>query len=235
MADTRRKTSYVTEIQLRAFLRHYLPNVWFLTFTLPGGGESLSKVEVMKMWKPVCDWLNRHGVIWVEVWQLQKRGAWHVHILVNQYCDVNQLRPFCVARGWGSQSPQADRVGAGSYRWQNPERLVKYLCRYLTRAMCEHVPARVRLTGGKAVTRCGTTKFHWNTSLSRLWREGQAAFLREWNRAVSRSGRLWHDSCGYYSEFEWVREWVEERLLAFFPISDGVNPYSLTPTACPSG
>lgn len=233
MADTRRKTSYVTELQLRAFLRHHLPNVWFLTFTFQE--NVVDKAEAMRRWKPVADWLDRHGVVWCEVWQQQKRGAWHVHILVDRYCDVNLLRPFCVARGWGNQSPQADRVGSGSYRWQNPEKLVKYLCRYLSRAMCEHVPARVRLTGGKSITKCGTTKFHWNTSLSRLWREGQTAFLREWNRGANYRGRLWTAARGYYSEFEWVREWVEERLLAFAPIVDGVNPYSLTPTASLSG
>ena len=138
----------------------------------------------MKRWKPVADWLKRHGIDWCGVWQQQKRGAWHHHFLINKYISVVPFREFVIARGWG-QFVDIEAVGEkhGGRRFQDASRVVKYLTRYLTRDLCGHVPSRVRLTSGCVTNKIGTTRFHWVRGLARIWRAGCSAlgYLPQWN------------------------------------------------------
>ncbi|NQU12146.1 hypothetical protein HQ590_15235 [bacterium] len=169
MGATRAKTEYLHRRRLEQFLERHLPHVWLATFTFQ---ENITdKREAMHRWKPVADWLRRHGVDHVGVWQQQKRGAWHHHVLVNRYLNVVGLRAFCVARGWGSFL-NIERVGQGSRRFAAPGRVVQYLTRYLTRDFCDHVPRRVRLTSGRASNKVGTTRFQWVNGLAKVWRTG---------------------------------------------------------------
>src|ERR1017187_10164678 len=149
MGATRGKTEYLTKIRLERFVSQNLPNCWLVTMTFHE--NVIEKKEAMQRWKPVADYLKRHGIDWCGVWQQQKRGAWHHHFLINQYIEMVGFREFVVARDWG-QFVNIEAVGQhhGGGRFQEPKRLVKYLTRYLPRDLCEHVPRRFRLTSGRA-------------------------------------------------------------------------------------
>ena len=174
MGATRAKTEFLTKVRLERFLSLNLPNCWLVTMTFHE--NVIVKQEAMERWKPVADWLKRHGIDWCGVWQQQKRGAWHHHFLIDKYIEVVGFREFIVARGWG-QFVNIEAIGGqhGGRRFQDPKRLVKYLTRYLTRNFCDHVPRRVRLTSGRASNKVGTTRFQWAGGLARVWRTGCSA------------------------------------------------------------
>jgi hypothetical protein len=181
MGATRAKTEFLTRVRLEWFLCRSLPNVWFVTMTFHE--NVIVKKEAMRRWKPVADWLKRHGIDWCGVWQQQKRGAWHHHFVVNKRIEVVGFRAFAVARGWG-QFVNMEEVGPhrGARRFQDPKCLVKYLTRYLTRSFCDHVPRRVRLTSGRADNKVGTTRFQWLNGYSKAWRVGCELFVAVFSR-----------------------------------------------------
>lgn len=219
MACTRPKSKLVAAASLWNFIARWFPHVWYLTFTFH---ENVTdKAEAERRFKPLKDWFGRRGVEFFGVWERQKRGAWHLHILVNRYCDVNTLRPFLTLRGWGTQM-RFERVGKGSRRFGNPESLIKYLMKYLDKQHTDDFPGRTRATVGTHSSRAGTVQFHWNTEVSRLWRQGKDAFVGYWGRDPEWDGRLWYSTLNdgqgaWVSEFYWVSQWVEARLLSFDP------------------
>jgi hypothetical protein len=186
MGATRAKTEYLTKVRLERFLINNLPNVWLVTMTFHE--NVIVKGEAMRRWKPVADYLTRHGVGWCGVWQQQKRGAWHHHFLVNKYIDVVGFRDFVVARGWG-QFVNIEAVGRdhGGRRFQDAGRVVKYLTRYLTRDFSDHVPRRIRLTSGRSSNKVGTVRFQWVGGLARVWRLGCSSL----SAAAERSHELY--------------------------------------------
>jgi hypothetical protein len=195
MGATRAKTEYLTKVRLERFLSVNLPNCWLVTMSFHE--NVIVKKEAMKRWKPVVDWLRRHGIDWCGVWQQQKRGARHHHFLINKYINVVSLREFVVARGWG-QFVNVEAVGQqhGGRRSQDAECVVKYLTRYLTRGLCGHVPIRVRLTSGRADNKVGTTRFNWVGSLARVWRTGCSlpGYQPKWNDYKAQRN-LWRRGC----------------------------------------
>jgi len=225
VACTRPKSKYLAEVSLLQFFTRWYPHVWYLTFTFQ---ENITdKAEAERRFKPLKDWFARRGVAYYGVWERQKRGAWHIHLLVNRYCDVNTLRPFLTLRGWGTQM-RFERVGKGSRRWGDPEKLVKYLLKYLSKQATEDFPGRTRATTAGHDSKAGTVNFTWNTEVARLWREGKTAFKGHFGRDPLWDGRLWYggmnDGAGaWVSEFYWVSQWVEERLLAFDPSTFGTG------------
>lgn len=188
MGATRVKTEFLTKIRLERFLSVNLPNCWLVTMTFHE--NIVEKKEAMQRWKPVADYLKRHEIDWCGVWQQQKRGAWHHHFLINKYINVVPFREFIIARGWG-QFVNIEAVGQehGGRKFQDPNRLVKYLTRYLTRSLCEHVPNRVRLTSGRASNKVGTTRFQWVKGLGRAWRAGCQSYYDEEFRMINKHGR----------------------------------------------
>ena len=171
MSCTRAKSQHLKRVELEQFVRRNLSQLWFLTMTFH---ENVTdKREASRRWKPVTDWLARRGIEYSGVWQQQKRGAWHMHALINGFVDIVEFRAFAVDRGWGTF---INLQVVGEYkgfrsRW-TPQGVVNYICRYLTRDYCSHVPSRVRLSAGRQSTKCGTTKFSWVGGLSRVWRLG---------------------------------------------------------------
>ena len=131
------------------------------------------KTEAQRRFKPVGDWLKRRAIEWNGVWQRQKRGAWHLHAFINKRIDIVEFRAFAVGRGWG-QFINVEVVGQhNGYRSHfTIEGAIAYVCRYLTRDYCGEIPARVRLSGGVASTKCGTTRFRWVGGLAKVWRLG---------------------------------------------------------------
>lgn len=169
MGNTRGKNSYLTQVSLERFLSRNLPNVWLATFTFK---ENVTdKAEAYRRWKPIADLLKRHKVEWLGVWQQQRRGAWHHHVLINRYMDINRLRPFAVARGWGTFI-NLEKIGDGGYRFVDTKRVVGYLTRYLSRDMCGHVPFRVRLVSAKRGLMAGSVRFSWVEGMAKAWRVG---------------------------------------------------------------
>lgn len=178
MHDSRSKTEYLARIRIERFLRAHLPAVVFVSQTFH---ENVTdKAEAMRRWKPCADWLKAHGFKFEGVWQQQKRGAWHVHLLVNTALfPIVAYRAFVVARGWGTHC-NVELVGArrGARKFQSVETLVWYMCRYLSRDFCGHVPRRVKLTLSQRVNYVGTVRFGWvRGKLARAWRAGCADFL----------------------------------------------------------
>jgi len=195
MGATRAKTEFLTKVRLERFLSVNLPNCWLVTMTFHE--NVIEKKEAMRRWKPVADYLKRHGIDWCGVWQQQKRGAWHHHFLINKYINVVAFREFVVARGWG-QFVNVEAVGQqhGGRKFQSPKQLVKYLTRYLTRDFCDHVPLRVRLVSGRADNRVGSTRFGWVGGLARVWRAGcrMVGHQPKWNDNKGQR-EVWRRGC----------------------------------------
>jgi hypothetical protein len=214
VSTTRSKTSYLTQVRFERFLGVWLPNVFLLTLTFKENIED--KAEAERRWKPIADYLKRHKVEWCGVWQQQKRGAWHHHVLINRYLDINTLRPFAVARGWGTFI-NIERVGKGSHRFPEVAKLVRYLTRYLTRDLCGHVPARIRLTSGSNVNKVGTVRFMWVEGMARVWRVGVQGFVDVYGLLPRRFTEI---------REAWTIGFHLTGLLTFEPVTlDTVNPY----------
>jgi len=183
MASSRNRSAYLKKIELESFVQRYLPHVWLLTLTF---AENLTdKHEAQKRFKPISDWLDRRGIEWNGVWQQQKRGAWHLHILINKYVSIGEFRAFAVKRGWGTFiNLRGVGQAGGNTDFQDAAKLISYLCRYLTRSYTIDVPARVRLSAGKSVTKRGNTNFKWVNGIGRVWRAGCTAMAgkRIYNR-----------------------------------------------------
>jgi hypothetical protein len=153
--------------------------------TLTFAENLTDKREAQKRFKPISDWLDRRGIEWNGVWQQQKRGAWHLHILINKYVAIGEFRAFAVKRGWGTFiNLRGVGQAGGNTDFPDPAKLISYLCRYLTRAYTIDVPDRVRLSAGKSVTKRGNCNFRWVGGLGRVWRMGCTAarnLCPQWN------------------------------------------------------
>ena len=130
MKMTTKKLRFSFECAVARFCLVYWPHVflWTLTFA-----ENLQdEVEAKKRFRGICDLVRRRGGKYLGVWERQKRGAWHLHLLVNIYLDWNWFQKWLVARGWG-EVLRVDRVhckpgAVGLARWRP---LARYLSKYL--------------------------------------------------------------------------------------------------------
>ncbi|MGA3285208.1 MAG: hypothetical protein ABSD57_12230 [Verrucomicrobiota bacterium] len=125
-----RKVRYSFEAGLTSFCLRYEPDVFFWNLTF---AENLVSVtEAKKRFRCVCDLVRRKKGEYYGVWERQKRGAWHLHLLVNVYFEWHWFQKWLMARGWGEQlyvervRPLPDAVGRA--RWLPPAR---YLSKYL--------------------------------------------------------------------------------------------------------
>lgn len=191
------KTRFIAEESLRNFFVSH-PTVYYWTFTLV---DLCNKTEAERRFKPFKDLIARRGKEMLEFWELQERGAWHVHLVTDAYLDVNWLRPWMVARQWGPQmkvkrvqSPRRWIAGEG---WVLDDReawgLVKYLLKYLTKCFREGSTSMVAAFGKKKVfggtrgSRIGTTRFAWNPKLvgkpgAMFYHYGRQLFIELWGR-----------------------------------------------------
>ena len=193
---TTTKSKYVCEVTLAEFLRRNAGHVYFWTFSEPGRGpgESLwTKDEAERALKPFRDLCARRGIQLVFVWEMQKRGSWHPHCLVNRYLDVLWLRSWMVQRGWGPQmrvervwNPACSGNGIESSRgWIPARRVLLYLTKYLLKGREPAFSKFKKLFGGSKVAKAGTTKFQWcpwEKSGSYLWNAGRGLFLDLYGR-----------------------------------------------------
>jgi hypothetical protein len=209
MRDSRPKTAYLVAVSVEWLLRRF-QRCTFVTITAK---ECLADLhEAKRRFIPVANWFRRKNLVGVGVWQLQRRGAWHLHVLVSGRVEVAELRPFAVARGWGSQL----NVKA-VYAYKNrPEtfalqvkRLGDYVSRYVTRDLSGNRGYQlVTYVGG---ARCGTVRFGWVGGVAKVWRIGCEMFYEMFKR-FPRWGdsefvlRLGLECVWGQSGFEWVAE-----------------------------
>jgi len=208
VAVSKERTEYAAKKNLLLFFdRHEY--VFYWTFTFPGDDRVKDKDEAERRFKPFKDLVNRRkGCKGVKgemlyFWERQKDGTWHVHLVTNLYLSVRWLRPWMMERGWGWQmrveeitAPQRHVDGVGWVRDdREQERLIRYLLKYLTKAMRDPDASAVcetkkKLVGCSASARNCTTSFRftelWNPCAKlyyhgvRVWRElgGHSCFAR---------------------------------------------------------
>jgi hypothetical protein len=178
MANTRAKTQHLFGLRAEEFIAKNAGFVWLITMTCPGNPwqwDYGNKAEAEKRFKSIRDWFDRHGIDFCGVWEMQERGAWHPHILVNKYVDIVAFREFAVSKGWGrfiNVRPVGAHHGGGG---ESPEKLIGYLKKYLSKDLVGQSVGRVRLVFGKWSNRVGTTAFAWVNGWSKVWRAGRAA------------------------------------------------------------
>ena len=187
MSYCKTKTRFLAELSIERFLLAH-PRVWFWTFTEPGrkdGEVRWSKTDAEIHLKPFLDLMRRRQIEHLVVWELQKRGSWHPHILLNKYFDVNWLRPWMMARGWGQQM-RAECVDMQKRQDGAVERLLTYvtksLQRYLLKAKTDdEVEPRKKFFGGSQKAKAGNVKFSWNpatdTAHAMLYYYGRNLFV----------------------------------------------------------
>jgi hypothetical protein len=183
------KSLYIAQESIKAlFARHEV--VFYWTFTAPSEGLP-DKTEAERRFKPFKDLIARRGGDLLHFWELQERGAWHVHCLTNKYLDVKWLRPWMVARGWGPIMKvirvESKRVWVDGQGWTRDERseakLIGYLTKYLTKCFREGRFYK-KVFGGNARSKIGTTLFRWVP-----W-EKPGAYLYFWGAQLFRE--LYH-------------------------------------------
>jgi hypothetical protein len=209
--SSKRKTKLIAHLSVERFLwRH--PECYYWTFTV---AELVTdKAEAMKRAKPLRDLIARRTGITLVVgeerghtkltrtqgeylgfWELQKRGAWHLHLLTSVFFDVNFLRPWMVARGWGPIMRVEKVRVSNCWKGSDPSvlgvagvansghRLARYLTKYLTKTFSKEAEHEEPLRGKKAfcasaVAKIGTVGFSWTPDTE------PTAYLYYWGKRL---------------------------------------------------
>jgi hypothetical protein len=184
--NSRAKTKYLFEESLRAFLKAYAGRAVLLTLTFQD--NVTDKAEAERRFKPVKDWLVARKFFGLGVWQRQKRGAWHLHLVLSDnmlaYLPVNLLRDFAMRCGWGSfcnirlirRTENGENVVGEYQEGRGVRNVVAYLSRYLVRDLGDGQDKRVRLVCwvGRRRVKKGNVRFAWTHGAARAWRLGCA-------------------------------------------------------------
>lgn len=171
MADHRAKLAYAVTLAVLEIVRTAKAPT-FDTFTF--ADNVTDKHEAEKRWRRLKARLKRHypGLRGVGTWQRQKRGAWHLHYVFDRRLDVNAVRPWAVACGFGSQlNMRAVGDLPGMKQGWTPIKVARYLTRYMTRDLTEE-EHHVRLADYCGDCRKATVAFRWGGGIARLWRLG---------------------------------------------------------------
>jgi hypothetical protein len=174
--------------------------------------------EAASRWLPVSRYLRARGVRGIGVWQRQKRGAWHLHLVMNKPVHIIGLRDAAVGAGWGQflnmrliRPPQGEKndytfAKNGRGAWS----VVGYLARYLTRDFQKDFGAQLVVRVGPNM-RCGNVKFAWRDGASWVWRVGCGVAFGE--GFLSRYSQVWQ----YRDQiFEWGRQKIFDDTCAWF-------------------
>jgi hypothetical protein len=175
LADHRAKLSYAVALSVQEIVRTSKAPT-FDTFTFKD--NITDKLEASKRWRRLKARLKRHylGLRAVGVWQRQTRGAWHFHCVFDRRLDVVSVREWAIECGFGSQlNMRAIGDLPGMKQGWGPERVAKYLTRYVTRDVSEGDPG-VRLADYCGDARRATTAFVWGGGIAKLWRLGASAW-----------------------------------------------------------
>lgn len=183
MRSSRGHTQFVLERSLEWFaLKTWRSggSLWFLTLTFSENITDLG--EAWRRWKPAADWFRRKGISAVGAWQQQKRGAWHVHIVIDGRIDITLLREFLVDKGWGPfcNIKRVEKPPAGLNEAQAAlRRTIGYISRYVKRDIAAanggpDAAAGRRVTVYLCGTKKGTVRFNFTNDLNHVWRLGCA-------------------------------------------------------------
>lgn len=184
---------------------------YFWTFSEPGRGwgpilnapdgdrgACWTKDEAESHFKPFTDLLRRRGAEFIVIWQLQKRGSWHPHVLTNLWLDVNWLRAWMMERGWGQQMfvevVKFQKREWNGTRWEwvsqvgsNPGKLIRYLVRYLSRGFTEDGCQHRKLFCSTHASKVGNVDFKWNPYVQNagafLYAKGLPEFVKDMGRS----------------------------------------------------
>lgn len=208
--STRIKTRYIAENSLFAFARRH-PLFYFWSFTFADNIED--KTEAQRRFKPLADRLNARigprspqgepdlrprAYDWLYVWERQKRGAWHLHMVLDKRLDVTELRQWLVDRGWGTQM-KAKIVRSSPARfdgrtWRTDEssvvRVVRYLVKYCTKSLGGEAGSRKKVFGGSPLAKLGTVAFGWMPEINPI------TYLHYWGKIS------WYDIYGETPSFK---------------------------------
>lgn len=195
MRSSKAHTQFVLEYSLEWFVHRSWSqgrNVWFLTLTFEENVTDLG--EAWKRFKPCGDWLRNRGIQAIGAWQQQKRGAWHAHLVINGFVDINRLREFLTHRGWGRfmrvdkiiWPPDAKQAKAEA------SRAIRYVTRYVGRdaETCQAAAMGHRVTIYVGKCKKGTVRFVWVGGLGRVWRLGCSLY------------------CQAYGLYAWQLDWA---------------------------
>lgn len=217
------KTKAIARWSAEAFIKRN-EHSYFITFTKPGKESEPAfrrdKTESEEQFKPFKDLVRRRGGEFLDFWELQQRGVWHVHVLVNIRFNAKWLRAWMMARGWGQQMKiRYVRKHHGGFRTDGAsgsvsvESLVRYLVKYLTK--CHTEEPRKKFFGGSQGAKIGTTKFNWIPSVSPY------AMLYYYGRQV------WWDAFGERPRFEDIGNVIATGVEAVNWLS--VDPWYMAP------
>ena len=181
MTNSRNHSQHLLEFSAAWFISQAWTHgrkCYFFTLTFRENLQDLARAK--ERFEPLGDWLRRHGVRWVGAWQRQKRGAWHCHLIIDQFVSIVPFRTFAVSRGWGEFlnlveiKPRGSDVQSHGAWLKAARSSVRYLSRYVSRDACENDPGAngmaLTLYGGG--TRRGNVKFAWAGGLNKVWRLG---------------------------------------------------------------
>lgn len=124
------KSQYAEQLKCEAFLRR--PTVYFWTFTFAENQQDKAYAEGCA--RALYDLIRRRGGDRYAVWEIQQRGAWHLHLLTDVWLDVTWLRGtkespgWLVRRGWGPIMRVERLHDVGGRR-----RVARYLAKYLAK------------------------------------------------------------------------------------------------------
>lgn len=181
---TRGKTAVGFRSAMVSFAQAYMGNLYFWSFTFAENVQDLG--EAQKRYKPLADLLRREGVEWMGVWEVQNRGAWHLHVLVNKRMDVAKLRPWLEDRGWGTQmkavyldgqKPPRNGFRQAPKTGMDASGVIRYLAKYLTKTTNILCAGKRSLVVCVRKWRTWNTRWQWAGGSSRLWRLGMEWFM----------------------------------------------------------
>lgn len=203
MRDSRRKTAFVVTCTVKGLCARFSPCV-LATLTFEENLTDL--IEAKRRWHNLSrkigrTCLARHPLEFVGVWERQKRGAWHLHVVCNQYIDVVWLRDEAVSCGFGRMMRldylRDRKPNEGGFRGgKSTNGAAAYLCKYLLKDLGDDSSGLGLVTyGGGRHVKKGSVRFHWAGWQRALAVKG-LSFLSEMALHDPDEARMWGWSPG---------------------------------------
>ena len=188
------RTAFAVQLAIEYLAREFT-RCTFCTFTFH---ENITvKREAAERWEPLKKRLKRKfkSLMGVGVWQRQKRGAWHLHMVMSQRVAIEWLRAAAMDCGFGSfinikYVDSSDKARVHNFKDAKivgAKDVASYITRYLWRAR-DSKDKGVRLTEYLGKCRISTVRFSWVGGMSRVWRAGVAAWVELWGCEPSFEG-----------------------------------------------
>ncbi len=154
---------------------------WFVTLTI--SPEKMDRYDFAECSKRVRKWLNNlkvrkaPGLYYLFVPELHEDGAWHFHGLMGGCSGV----PFIDSGHFTEKGQQVFNIDSYNYGWsycvaiggtiEDSARCSNYICKYVTKDLCETVPGRQRYWSSKKLTRAEVFEAYLNPVQMKKFRE----------------------------------------------------------------